>query len=97
MPVRLVDIHISEADGPNTVGSGGVFIDDVLVYSESWEELLLHLEAVLQRLKEAGLMAKRSKWGKSQLEYLGRQIGKGRLAVPEDRADKLLQSFHARL
>jgi len=63
------------------------YIDDVLIYSESLVEHLSHLEAVLQRLKDAGSTAKESKCelGKSQLEYLGHQSGKGRLAVPEDR------------
>jgi len=62
------------------------YIDDILIYRESWEHLS-HLEVVLQRLKNAGLMANESKckWGKFQLEYLGHQIGKGRLAVLEDR------------
>ena len=67
------------------------YVDDVLVYSDSWDENFLHLEAVLQRLKQAGLMAKRTKceWNKSQLEQLWNQIRKGRLAVPEDRVSAI--------
>ena len=42
-------------------------------------------------------MAKRSKceWGKSQLEYLWHQIGKGRLAVPEDRVSAIANYVRA--
>ena len=52
------------------------YIDDVLVYSSSWEEHLVHLRGVLAFLKEAGLTAKPSKcvWGTTSLEYLGHKL-----------------------
>ena len=42
---------------------------------------------MLERLAKAGLTAKLTKceWAKSRLEYLGHQIGEGRIAIPEDR------------
>ena len=67
------------------------YVDDVLIYSGEWKEHLGHIEEVLAKLKDAGLMAKVEKceWGKSQLIYLGHLIGKGRVAVPEDRASAI--------
>ena len=63
------------------------YVDDILIYSGSWNEHILHLEQVLERLAKAGLTAKLTKceWAKSRLEYLGHQIGEGRIAIPEDR------------
>ena len=67
------------------------YVDDVLIYNGEWKEHLGHIEEVLAKLKDAGLMAKVGKceWGKSQLIYLGHLIGKGRVAVPEDRASAI--------
>jgi len=54
-----------------------VYIDDVLVFSKSWSEHLVHVKRVLFTLKEAGLTAKPSKcqWGRSHLDYLGHRVG----------------------
>jgi len=35
-----------------------VYIDDILVFSNSWSEHLCHIERVLQSLRQAGLTAK---------------------------------------
>ena len=50
------------------------YIDDLLVISKgSWEDHLQKLDTVFARLKEAGLKvnAKKSFFGRSELEYLG--------------------------
>jgi len=50
------------------------YIDDLLVFtSGSWTDHLQHLEQVFKRLKSAGLKvnAKKSFFGKGELEYLG--------------------------
>ena len=39
-----------------------MYLDDILVYSASWEEHLQHLKVVFQHLKEADLKIKLSKW-----------------------------------
>ena len=65
----------------------GAYIDDVIVYSNSWEEHLRHLRQVLDRLRKHGLTAKPSKceWGASSLTYLGQVVGEGKVSVPEAR------------
>ena len=52
------------------------YLDDIIIFSNSEEEHLLHLEEVFRRLKEAGLKMKRSKcdFFKSQIHYLGHLI-----------------------
>ncbi len=64
-----------------------VYIDDVLVYSDSVEEHKRDVRKVLCALREAGLTAKRKKceWGLRHVEYLGHKIGNGQLAVPAHR------------
>lgn len=55
-----------------------VFFDDVLIYSDSMETQIQHLQTVLKVLKKEKLYAKQSKWmfGESQVEYLGHIISK---------------------
>ncbi len=64
-----------------------VYIDDILVVSESWEVHARHLRRLLEVLREAGLTCKRSKcvFGKRRLEFLGHVIGDGYMSVPEAR------------
>ena len=70
-----------------------VYIDDIIVFSDSWTQHLDHLSAVFQCFRDAGLKAKPSKcsFGMTSLEYLGHTIGSGTLAVPEQRATALTQ------
>lgn len=53
-----------------------VFFDDILVYSQSWEEHLGHLRAVLKVLQDNQLFAKMSKcdFGCQEVSYLGHLI-----------------------
>ena len=64
-----------------------VYLDDILVYSETWEEHLAHLRKVLQRLRQVGLYAKASKcsWGQTSVKYLGHIISQGKLMVDQDK------------
>ena len=76
---RLMDVVLL---GLNDVSAA--YIDDILIFSSSWEDHLIHIEQVLERLQKAGLTARPEKceWGKSQLVYLGHLIGCGRVAIP---------------
>ena len=60
-----------------------VYIDDILIFSSSWSEHLIHVRKVLTALREAGLTAKPSKyeWGRSHLDYLDHRPGSGKVAV----------------
>ena len=80
---RLMDIVL---DGLQNMCSA--YVDDIIVYSGSWEEHLKDIDTVLGKLKKAGLTAKPSKceWGKQYLVFLGHKIGGGKVTVPENRA-----------
>ncbi|GKB03552.1 retrotransposon-related protein [Tanacetum coccineum] len=53
-----------------------VFFDDILIYSKSLEDHVLHLKAVLAKMKAHSLYAKESKcvFGTTHVEYLGHVI-----------------------
>ena len=57
------------------------YIDDIAVFSHSWEEHLSHLQQVFNRLQLAGLTVKLKKcrFGGQEVSYLGHVIGGGRL------------------
>jgi hypothetical protein len=53
-----------------------VFFDDILIYSRSWTEHLLHVRLVLTKLLESKFFVKRTKceFGQSEIAYLGHVI-----------------------
>ena len=55
------------------------YLDDIVIFSTSWEEHLLHLRTVLQRLQEAKLTIKPKKcqFGMNSCTYLGHVVGNG--------------------
>lgn len=82
------------------------YLDDVAVFSASWEEHLGHLRTVLQRFREAGLTVKAQKCqlARGSINYLGHVIGQGErrpaeakvVAVrefPQPRTKKDIRSF----
>jgi hypothetical protein len=50
-----------------------VYLDDILIFSKSWEEHLQHIRQVLQTLHKHKLCANLEKctFGMSQVQYLG--------------------------
>ena len=62
------------------------YLDDIIIFSQTEEEHLKHLEIIFRRLKEAGLKLKRSKCSfmKLHIEYLGHLISeKGIEPMPD--------------
>uniref|UniRef100_A0A8C1KT19 Gypsy retrotransposon integrase-like protein 1 n=1 Tax=Cyprinus carpio TaxID=7962 RepID=A0A8C1KT19_CYPCA len=55
------------------------YLDDIVIYSNTWEEHVQHLAEVLQRLQNAGLTVNPTKCAiaKQETEYLGYVIGQG--------------------
>jgi hypothetical protein len=64
-----------------------VFIDDVIIASDSVEEHRLHLDAVFQRMRENGLMVKSSKVQlySTRCNFLGHVISADGVAPQEDK------------
>ena len=55
------------------------YLDDLLVFSDSWTEHLGHLETILEKLQEFGLTAKMAEcqWAMAECTYLGHVVGGG--------------------
>ena len=67
------------------------YIDDIIIFSTSWEDYLEHIQLVLEALRANGLKLNVSKcqWGARLLVYLGHEIGHGRVSVPEAKVESI--------
>lgn len=69
----------------NTVIAGvsncNAYLDDLIIYTDSWDEHLRVLTQVFGRLAQANLTLNLSKceFGKATVTYLGRQVGQGQV------------------
>ena len=70
-----------------------VYIDDILLYTEEWEEHVKLLEEVFKRLDEANLTVNLSKshFVQADVEYLGFKIGKGRVKTVEAKVNDIVK------
>jgi len=64
-----------------------VYLDDIVIYSESWEEHLKHIREALERLRKSNLTAKPSKcqFRMKECVYLGHKIGNGEVKPDQDK------------
>ena len=60
-----------------------VYLDDILVFSRTWDEHILHVKKVLDVLRKEKLYVKLSKceFAKTYLVYLSHIVGGGHLQV----------------
>ena len=67
----------------------GAYIDDVVVFSKSWEEHVGHLREVLTRLELANLTVKLKKcqFGGARVHYLGHVIEGGQIHPEEEKVN----------
>jgi len=72
----------------------GAYLDDVIVFSETWSDHVKHLEAVLRRIQTAGLTLKKRKcqFGMPECIYLGHRVGSGKVR-PEDVKVQAIRNF----
>ena len=70
------------------------YVDDVLVYTQTWDDHFKVLRSILNRLREAGLTARPTKCfvGYRSLEFLGYVVGKGILQPVPEKVTKVLQA-----
>jgi len=86
---RLVDKVLA-----GLIGNGVyVYIDDILIYTQTPEEHLFILEQVLARLKMAGLKVSLSKsvWMVPEVHYLGYIIGHNMLKMDPEKVKDMLE------
>lgn len=70
---RLINKVIVDLEGC------GAYVDDVVIYSKTWEEHLRTIRKFFERLSRAMLTTNLSKseFGKAQVTYLGQVVGQG--------------------
>ena len=67
------------------------YMDDVVIFSSSWEDHVIHINSVLSLIGGAGLTVNPKKccWGGRAVEFLGHFIGEGNMTIPEHRTTAL--------
>lgn len=85
---RLMDSVLAGID------NAMAYIDDIVVFSNTWEEHKEHLEKVFRRLHQAGLVVKRNKcqFRTATVSFLGHVIGKG-LVKPHQAKVEAIENF----
>ncbi len=84
---RLMDIVLAGTDS-----FAAAYLDDVVVYSATWEEHLRHLGEVFQRIRQAGLTIHPQKCAiaKEEVKYLGHVLGRGVIRPQKDKVQAVL-------
>lgn len=82
-------MHVVLGDVPHC----NVYLDDVVVYSDTWEEHISSLKAVFQRLAEASLTLNLAKceFGKATVTYLGKRVGHGQVRPVDAKVTAVLE------
>ncbi|KAJ1117862.1 hypothetical protein NDU88_006058 [Pleurodeles waltl] len=97
MPFGLKNAPATFQQLVNRVLSGlesfsAAYLDDIAVFSSTWEDHLVHLKEVLQALLQAGLTIKASKCqiGQSSVVYLGHLVGGGHVQPLQPKIQTIL-------
>ena len=82
---RLMNSIIMELEGCD------VYIDDLIIYSDTWEEHILRIRALFKKLREARLTINlgKSEFGKGQVTYLGHVVGQGQVSPINAKVEKI--------
>jgi hypothetical protein len=69
-----------------------VFFDDILIYSVNWKEHLVHVNRVLEILRENTLFVKREKcqFGLEEVQYLGHIISQKGVAMDPEKIEAMM-------
>ena len=83
---RLVNIVLSGLSGCEA------YLDDIVVYSDSWEDHMAQLRAVFCRLREANLTLNLAKceFGPATVTYLGKVVGGGQVRPVHSKVEAIL-------
>ena len=55
----------------------GAYLDDIIIFSNTWEDHLKHIRVVFSRIRNAGLTLNKNKcvFATGELDYLGHHVG----------------------
>lgn len=70
-----------------------VYIDDLVIFTTTWEEHVSCLQQLFHRLAEAGLTVNllKSELGHAEVIYLGHVVGRGKVAPVQAKVEAILQ------
>jgi ribonuclease HI len=70
-----------------------VYIDDILIFSRSYKEHIAHLEIFFRKVEQHGLILSKRKMEicKEKINFLGHEIGDGKIHLQDHIAKKILQ------
>jgi hypothetical protein len=71
----------------------GAYLDDIVIFSNSWHEHLKHIQMVFDRIRKAGLTLKKAKcvFATAEVEYLGHTVGLGKVAPRLAKVEAILK------
>ena len=69
----------------------GSYVDDIVIYSDSWEDHIKTLKELFGRLRKARITARPTKCllGASRMEFLGHQVGGDVITPSRDNLEKV--------
>jgi len=70
----------------------GAYLDDIIIFSNTWEEHLKHLKLVFNRVREAGLTLnlKKCVFATGEVDYVGHHVGLGKVQPIEKKVEALM-------
>ena len=86
---RLVDTRLIRGIEDHAAA----YVDDLTVFSMTWEDHLVHLQDMLERFRNAGLTVKPKKcrFGMEETEYLGHVVGNGMVKPCQSKTEAVKQ------
>jgi hypothetical protein len=69
-----------------------VYIDDLLIFSKSYKENIAHLDVFFRNVEQNGLILSKKKMEicKEKINFLGHEIGEGKIYLQDHIAKKIL-------
>ena len=95
MPFGMVNSGATLVRGLRKILEGmpgvGSYIDDIVIYSDSWEDHIRTLKELFGRLRKARITARPTKCllGASRMEFLGHQVGGDVISQSRDNLEKV--------
>ena len=95
MPFGMVNSGATLVRGLRKILEGmpevGSYIDDIVIYSDSWEDHIKTLKELFGRLRKARITARPTKCllGASRMEFLGHQVGGDAITPSRDNLEKV--------
>jgi len=71
----------------------GAYLDDTIIFSNTWEEHLEHLKLVFDRIRQASLTLRKTKFvfTFADVEYFGHVVGLGKVAPRSVTVEAILE------